>query len=313
MPGRHAGEAIHVLIVVELRELRAFVAVVEEGGISAAARRLHVSQSALSQTVNSMERELGVALLVRNSAGVRPTDAGRALLTEARAVLTRYTQAIRTIANTAAERDRVIRLGIPLELPSEVLPLTLARFADTCSEVRVVPKYLSTTAQLAALRSDQLDVGLVRELPSGAEFDSMLVVREKLGVLVTADLAEKLGGPGGVPLEALAGLDWVGFPRAGSPAWHDELTAIFRAHGVDVGHSTDAHNDLIATVKLAAVSTGQAFALAPSHWDHPLPDGVTWLPLIGQPVVRRTWVVWPAGSQRRDIGRLITSFEVIDR
>jgi DNA-binding transcriptional LysR family regulator len=55
----------------ELRELNAFVAAVEEAGMSAASRRLHISQPALSQTVNALERELGVKLLVRSSTGVR--------------------------------------------------------------------------------------------------------------------------------------------------------------------------------------------------------------------------------------------------
>ena len=63
-------------IGMEFRELAAFVAIVEEGGLSAASRRLHVSQPALSQTVNNLERELAVKLLVRSSTGVRPTEAG---------------------------------------------------------------------------------------------------------------------------------------------------------------------------------------------------------------------------------------------
>ena len=59
--------------IMDLRELSAFVAVVEEGGMSAASRRLHVSQSALSQTMSALERELGITLLERTSTGVRPT------------------------------------------------------------------------------------------------------------------------------------------------------------------------------------------------------------------------------------------------
>jgi DNA-binding transcriptional LysR family regulator len=55
---------------VETRELRVFAAVAEEGSLSAAARRLHLSQSALSQTIQSLERQLGVKLLVRSSTGV---------------------------------------------------------------------------------------------------------------------------------------------------------------------------------------------------------------------------------------------------
>lgn len=87
----------------ELRELRVFVAVAEEGGMSAAARRLHVSQSALSQTVTALERQLGVKLLVRSSSGVRTTEAGAVLLSEARAVLARHDQAVRTMAALTAQ------------------------------------------------------------------------------------------------------------------------------------------------------------------------------------------------------------------
>ena len=53
----------------ELRELTAFVAVAEEGGMSASSRRLHISQPALSQTVSALERQLGVKLLERSSTG----------------------------------------------------------------------------------------------------------------------------------------------------------------------------------------------------------------------------------------------------
>jgi len=54
---------------VEIRELRAFAAVAEEGSLSAAARRLHLSQSALSRTIQSLERQLGVQLLLRSRTG----------------------------------------------------------------------------------------------------------------------------------------------------------------------------------------------------------------------------------------------------
>ena len=99
----------------EIRELRAFVAVVEEGALSAAARRLHLSQSALSQTIAGLERQLGVELVTRSNTGVRPTDAGRTLLTEARAVLARHDQALATIARRSSAGGS-LRLGIPLEL-----------------------------------------------------------------------------------------------------------------------------------------------------------------------------------------------------
>jgi DNA-binding transcriptional LysR family regulator len=293
----------------ELRELSAFVAVVEEGGMSAASRRLHVSQSALSQTVSAMERELGVALLKRSSTGVRPTEAGTTLLVEARAVLARYQRAVRTMSNYATESSGIIRLGIPLELAPDVLPTALAKFAAASPQTRVVPQHLSTAAQLAALRGDELDVGLVRERPSGSEFDAMLVAREALGVLISTNLAARMAGSSGIQLDQLVELRWVGFPRSAGPAWYDELTGILGSHGVDIGPPVPDDQELIAAVKFAAVSGGRAFALAPANGLEPLPDNVSWVPLAGNPIVRRTWVVWPAESRRRDVGRLVASFQ----
>jgi DNA-binding transcriptional LysR family regulator len=292
---------------VELRELRAFVAVAEEGGISAAARRLHVSQPALSQTVNALERELGVKLLERSSTGVRITEAGTTLLAEARVILARHDQALRVMASYTSDGGGILRVGIPLELAPDVLPPALARLAGTCPHTRVQPRHLSTAGQLAALHAGELDVGLLRERPPGSDFDAMLVARENLGVLLATSMATRLAGPDGVHLDALAGLEWVGFPRSGSPAWYDELAAILRSHGLDLGTAAPDDQALIAAVKFAGVITGQAFALAPPNWPQPIPDTVTWSPLAGHPLVRRTWAVWPASSRRRDLGHLITA------
>ena len=278
--------------------------------MSAASRRLHVSQSALSQTVSALEREIGVQLLERTSTGVRPTEAGATLLEEARAVLARYRQAARTMASYRGEASGVIRLGIPLELAPDVLPGALAKFGAEEPKTRIVPRHLSTAAQFAALRSDELDVGLVRERPAGSEFDALLVARENLGVLLDSSVAAGRVGPEGVRLDDLGDLRWVGFPRSSSPAWYDELTGVLRSHGIEIGPDAPDGHELIAAVKFTAVSGGHAFALAPEDQLRPLPDSVMWAPLVERPVVRRTWVVWPADSRRRDIGHLVASFEL---
>jgi DNA-binding transcriptional LysR family regulator len=293
----------------ELRELAAFVAIAEEGGLSAASRRLHVSQPALSQTVSSLERELAVSLLVRSNTGVQPTEAGMAFLAEARAILARRDQALATMAEFTTESSGVIRLGVPLELDPDVLPRALASFTAKFPEARVVPRQLSTAAQFAALREETLDVGLVRERPAGPEFDAMLVSREYLGILIATDLADELVGPDGVRLDDLRGLKWIGFPRSGSPAWFDELTSILRSHGIDIGPPVPEDLELIAAMKFASVGSGNAFTLAPARRQDRPPEGVVWAALVGNPLVRRTWVVWLASSRRRDVGHFITTFD----
>ena len=204
--------------------------------------------------------------------------------------------------------ENVLRLGIPLELPPDLLPGPLGKLAAAQPDTRVQARHASTAAQLDALRAGELDLGLVRERPPGADLDATLAAEERLGVLLARSRAETLATDRGVRLNALAGLDWVGFPRSGSPAWFDELTAILRSHGVSPGDDAPAGQQLIAEVKLAEVTSGRAFALAPPHWSQPLPDDVSWYPLTGHPLVRRTWAVWPADSRRRDVA-LVSSLE----
>src|SRR5690349_20227562 len=78
----------------EIRQLRYFVAVAERGSVSAAAVDLHLSQSALSETLRKLEVELGVELLSRGSRGVTLTAAGEALLEPARAAIAAFETAL---------------------------------------------------------------------------------------------------------------------------------------------------------------------------------------------------------------------------
>jgi DNA-binding transcriptional LysR family regulator len=291
--------------------MRMFVAVAEEGSVTAAARRLHISQPALSQAMVGLERRLGTDLLVRHRTGIALTDAGATLLAESRAVLARYDQALAAMSRHES-LDDVLRLGIPLELPPDLLPGPLATLAAAYPDTRVQARHATTGEQLAALRAGEIDVGLVRERPTGTDLDATLVAEERLGVLLARSRADVLATDRGVRLDGLAGLDWVGFPRAGSPAWFDEVTAILRSHGVSPGDAAPLGVPLIAEVKLAAVTSGHAFALAPPHWSHPMPDEVNWYPLIGGPLVRRTWAAWPADSRRRDLALFVDALETAD-
>jgi hypothetical protein len=63
-------------------------------------------------------------------------------------------------------------------------------------------------------------------------------------------------------------------------------------------------------VKLAAVGTGRAFAFAAPGWARPLPEGLVWHPLIGNPIVRRTWALWLAESRQREVATLISALDI---
>src|SRR5262249_30996381 len=152
---------------------------------------------------SGLERQLRVKLLVRSSTGVRATEAGTALLGEARAVLARRGEAVRAMARVAGGGGGGVGVGSPLGVPPRLLSSALAEMTEACPDTRVRALHMSTAEQLAALHAGDLDVGLLRERPTGQEFDAMLVNTERLGVLLDAELTAEVAGPDGVGLDAL--------------------------------------------------------------------------------------------------------------
>ena len=317
----------------EIRELRAFTAVAEEGSVSAAARKLHLSQSAVSQTIQSLERQLGAQLLIRGAGGVTLTGAGNALLREARTLIAQHDRALAVVSGQAAASTAPLRVGVPLEFPADLLPRALAEVDASFPQCQVDISHASSSAQLSALESGELDLALVRERPADPDYDAVLAVEKALGVILSAERAAELTGPTGVRLHQLTGLEWLAFPRSEAPRWHDQVTATLRSHGIIVRSGAESEgggHSLIAEVKLASVAAGHAFALAPPGWsDSPalrylppgclpadptgLPGGVTWSPLVGSPLVRRTWAVWAAAATRRDLAALVAALDLTAR
>ncbi|GAB5898020.1 LysR family transcriptional regulator [Mycolicibacterium mageritense] len=293
----------------DLRELRTFVAVVEEGRFAGAAQRLKLSQPAISHTIGALEKRCGVILLERTSAGVVTTPAGKVLFVEAREVLARYEQAVAVMSRGTGE-DQQLRIGIPFGLPAGMpggaLAVLAADFPATAVEVR----QLCSAQQIDLLTTGELELGLLRHRPSKPDIDAILIADEPLGVIITVSQAERLGaGCADIGLESLAGLEWHGFPRDGSPVWYDELTSTLKSYGLHIELPSSYTEQPVPEVTYASVSLGRSFALAPPCCKSTLPAPLTWRRLTGDPVRRRTWAAWPANSRRRDLGYLVALLE----
>jgi DNA-binding transcriptional LysR family regulator len=295
---------------VDLRELRTFVAVVEEGRFSRAAQRLNLSQPAISHTISGLEKQCGVILLERTAAGVVTTAAGKRLLNEARAVLARFEEAV-TAMSGSSEPGAPLRVGIPFGLPCGLLSNALAAMVTTYPATPVAVCQLCSTQQIAALGAGELDLGLLRHRPQNLDLDAVLLTDEPLGVIIGEQPAEALAPSDQVSLDSLAGLnlDWHGFPRDSCPVWFDELTATLRGFGLRVEPPASYTEEQATEVTYASVSMGRSFALAPPSCQRGLPASLRWRRLTGDPLRRRTWAAWPAGSRRRDLGHLVSLLE----
>src|SRR5512140_744920 len=150
----------------ELRQLRHFVAVAEEGNISRAAKKLFLTQPALSRQIKALEEEIGQCLLERQAHSIRLTAVGAALLPEARKLLQDASQVLERVRATG--RVLRLRVGYAPSLASGVLSAAVENFTQTHPTARVELYDLSPAEMLSGLESDRLDVVLTVGQETGA-------------------------------------------------------------------------------------------------------------------------------------------------
>jgi LysR family transcriptional regulator, benzoate and cis,cis-muconate-responsive activator of ben and cat genes len=142
----------------ELRQLRHFVAVAEDGNISRAAKKIFLTQPALSRQIKALEDEIGQCLLERQAHSIRLTPAGDALLREAPGLL-RHAEQVLEAVRAAGRRVR-LRVGYAPSLAAGMLSSAVETFTQTHPNARVELFDLSTAEMLAGLENDKLDVAL---------------------------------------------------------------------------------------------------------------------------------------------------------
>ncbi len=147
----------------ELRQLEHFVAVAEERSFTRASRQVHLGQSALSVSVRSLERDLGTRLFDRTTHAVQLTDAGRALLPEARRTLDAASAARTAVAKAEDGMRGTLRLGLMQSLSIVDVAGLLARYHRERPDVEIRPRPARGGSQSLAddVRSGALDAAFV--------------------------------------------------------------------------------------------------------------------------------------------------------
>jgi DNA-binding transcriptional LysR family regulator len=244
----------------ELRHLRYFIGVAEEENVSRAALKLHVSQPALSRQIRDLEEELGFLLLERSAKSVRLTDAGRAFLIEARAVLQRAEDAVKAARAIAIGGRGELHVGYAPSLTARILPRTLRAFQSELPNVRVRLHDFSTEEMLAGLREGKLQIAFVVRLTPvllrGLRFQEL--ARDPIGLAVA--LKHPLSGRRSVTLAEVARQPLITYSRKDYPDAHENLTAMFA--GIKSRPRIVEEHDSVSSL-IAAVESGAGVAVAP--------------------------------------------------
>ncbi len=153
--------------------LRTFLAVATVGSFSAAARRVHVSQSTASLHVKELEADVGVQLLDRTRDGVVPTAAGRVMMRYAHQLLGLEREAVTDVRAHADLAVDALHVAASTVLGDVHLPPVLAAFANAWPNVQVAMRVTGSAAALTALRLGDVEVAFLGQRPPGDD----LVVR----------------------------------------------------------------------------------------------------------------------------------------
>ncbi len=174
----------------DLRNLRYFVEIVEQGSMKRAAESLYVAQPALSQQVKKLEDELGVKIFDRSKQPVMPTKAGEAVIAQARMVMQEASRMKEVIRELKGELKGELRLGIIPTVAPYLLPLFLASFIKKYPLLKVKITELTTSQIIEKLKLNMLDAGILATPLNNALLNEQILYYEQF--MVYASKEEKL-------------------------------------------------------------------------------------------------------------------------
>jgi DNA-binding transcriptional LysR family regulator len=290
----------------ELRQLRYFVTLAEELHFGRAAAREHIVQSALSQQVQRLERELGVRLLERSTHHVSLTAAGAAFLAEVRQILS-HTDRAAAIARSAAGAAAALRVGI-IDSSYDSMPQILHEVQARHLGLVIHQVEASVPEQYRQLTDGRLDAGIGRAAHAPPQIASLLFRHDPLGVLVPP--GHRFAGLDAIPVAVLAQEPLLLAEEMQAPEFNQFTVEMCRS----AGFTPTVYAGTVESIRAAAdlVAQGRCLYCVPSSCISALP-GTTWRPLA-EPASYYPWsVLWRAADTSDHVHALVSCAQTMSR
>jgi DNA-binding transcriptional LysR family regulator len=257
---------------------RIFLAVLEEGSLSAAARRLGLSHPTVRSRIETLEQQLGTVLFTRSVNGLTPTETAEALREPARAMAMASEFFVRQASASGGEASGTVRISVPDFMGIEVIPAMLARLREAHPAIRIE---LSLSNLPADLLAQEVDVAVRTVAPKQDALVARKVAAIPLGFFASPSYVERRGRP--TSLVELAEHDVIGPDRNRS-----DLAMVERLGGLARDRlvlRTDSH-----PAHVAAARAGVGIAVAQVPVGERDPNLVRILPDLDV-MVLETWIV----------------------
>ncbi|MEA2729247.1 MAG: hypothetical protein QOD93_3881 [Acetobacteraceae bacterium] len=267
--------------MIDLRRLRAFVALAEESHVTRAAERLGMQQPPLTRLLRGLETEFGVLLMHRLPRGVKPTEAGKTLLTEARILLARAEKLPEIVRRAARGEHGSLAVGFTSSAALHpFVPAVLREFRDRLPGVKVILEEAGTAELVDALLHERLDAAFVRS-PVGSV--AALLVDPVLDEPMLAALPARhrlalVAGP--LALAELATEAFILYRRSTGPGLYDAIVTACRQAGFSPTVAQEAPR-LPATLSLVAAGLG--VSIVPASMQRLGGEDIAYRVLVGCP------------------------------
>jgi LysR family hca operon transcriptional activator len=260
----------------ELRHLRYFVAVAEEGSLTVAARRkLHTSQPSLSRQIRNLEEEVGTQLLTRRARGIELTPSGRAFLDHARSVLSQVEAAAGAARRVAHPTKPCFSMGFLTGHELTWMPEALRILRDELPNIDVMISSQYSPRLADGLSKGTIDAAFLRREKGMPGLAFRLLMKEPLMVILPSD--HRLAALKAISPRDLAGETFVIVSNT-APVLRVLIDNYLKRSGINL---TPAHEADHITMGMSLIASTGGVGLLPAYAQNFLPQSVTSRPLKG--------------------------------
>lgn len=268
--------------------------IANEGSITAAAKKLYISQPSLSQMVRQVERELGVALFDRTSLPLRLTYAGEKYLECAHTMIVANDRLENQLQDIRQENSGHLRLGISVQRGMRILPQAMPKFIARYPNVSLELRETGSVRMEDLLRYGEIDLAFAALESTSARFDYKLIEKETTGILVgrSSKLAERFESGTAIPLKEAKNEQFVSLKQGHSiRVVQDQL---FRM--LDIDPKILMEVDSLEMAKRVTVSCGACMLCPDIYFDETVIKQGVFYPLKGVENHRHFYACWRKGE-----------------